>query len=131
MMKAVAAAINRPIVPAGQGFPEGSTIPGIKKMMYSWSIRGVPRMTHMTVRVSQRRGVKRLIEPKETTRPRGSAPNSVTANRARVWTNPSFRAPTTVINKIIHSSKVVYHRKAGADVSSAPVGSNMFFTSAQ
>ena len=31
-------------------------------------------MIQTTVRVSQRRGVKRLIEPKETIRPRGRAP---------------------------------------------------------
>ena len=37
-------------------------------------------MTHTTVRVSQRRGAKRLMEPKDTTRPRGAAHTSVTAN---------------------------------------------------
>ena len=84
MIKATAAAINRPAVPAGQGLPEGNTMPGMKKIMYSWSIRGVPRMTQITVRVSHRNGVKRLIDPNDTIRPKGSAPASVTAKRASV-----------------------------------------------
>ena len=104
MIKATDAAINRPAVPAGQGLPEGRTMPGMKKMMYSWSMRGVPRMTQITVRVSHRRGENRLMEPKETISPSGSAPSRVTAKSPKVWANPSFRAPTTVRNMEVNSS---------------------------
>lgn len=67
-------------------------------MMMSWSIKGVPRMIQTTVFVIKRRGVKRLMEPKETTRPNGIAPISVTANSFSVCRKPSFRAPMTVRN---------------------------------
>ena len=67
-------------------------------MMMSWSISGVPRTIHTTVRVSQRRGRNRVMEPKEMISPRGMAPRSVTPKSCRVFRKPWFSAPRTVAN---------------------------------
>ena len=74
-------------------------------MMISWSISGVPRIIQTTVLVSHRRGVNLLMEPKETTSPRGTAPISVITNSFKVCRKPSFKAPVTVKN-INHSLAV-------------------------
>ena len=55
-------------------------------------------MIHTTVRVSQRRGVKRLMEPKEMIRPRGMAPMMVMKKSCNVLRKPLLRAATTVWN---------------------------------
>ena len=49
---------------------------------------GVPRMIQIKVRVSQRRGAKRLMEPRQTTRPSGSEAASVTAKIRQVVLKP-------------------------------------------
>ena len=67
-------------------------------MVMIWSTRGVPRMIHTSVRVSQRKGVKRLMEPKEITSPRGTAPMMVMKKSCRVLRKPLLRAATTVWN---------------------------------
>ena len=103
----MAEARNRPLSPLGQGLPLSRTMPGTKKRIRSWSIRGVPRMIQTTVLVSHRRGVNRLMEPKEMIRPRGRAPIRVTANSFRVCRKPSFRAPMTVRNISMESSFLV------------------------
>ena len=61
-------------------------------------------MIHTTSRVSRRKGVKRLMEPKEMIRPRGRAPISVIANSFSVCRKPSFKAPMTVRNMSMQSS---------------------------
>ena len=104
MMNAMAEAKNRPDSPLGQGLPLSRTMPGTKKRISSCSIRGVPRIIQTTVLVSQRRGVNRLMEPKEIIRPSGSAPISVTKNNFKVCRKPSFRAPMTVKNMSMESS---------------------------
>ena len=48
------------------------------------SIRGVPRMIQIKVRVSQRSGANRHMEPKHTTSPSGSAAASVPAKMTTV-----------------------------------------------
>ena len=60
------------------------------------STSGVPRTAQMTMRVSQRRGGNRLMEPKEITSPRGKAPASVMKKSLRVRTNPVFSVAKTV-----------------------------------
>ena len=67
---------------------------------------GVPRMTPTSMRVSHLRGLKRLMEPKEMTSPRGSAPARVTKNRRSVCPKPSFsdRNTTGICSAICRSS---------------------------
>ena len=93
-------------------------------MMMIWSTSGVPRTSHtsrrhsrLTGRKADRafaagpasrsfrfryhwtgrlKGAQRLMEPKEMTSPRGSAPMSVTKNSSSVLRKPLFRAETTV-----------------------------------
>ena len=55
-------------------------------------------MTHTRKRVKSLKGVNFDIEQKAMTRPKGSAPMSVTANNFRVAIKPSFIAPMTVTN---------------------------------
>ena len=60
-------------------------------MTNNCSINGVPRTIHTTVRLSQRNGKKRLIEPNAMIRPSGNAPISVIANSFKDCTKPSFK----------------------------------------
>ena len=60
----------------------------------------MPRTIQTTVLVSHRRGGTRLMEPKEITRPRGTAPTSVTKKSWRVLMKPVFRADRTVRNSV-------------------------------
>ena len=54
--------------------------PGAYMMTKSWSISGVPRMTHTNALVSQRSGEKRDMEPSVMISPKGMASASVQKN---------------------------------------------------
>lgn len=68
----------------------------LKNLQSKKGISGVPRMTPTSMRVSHLRGLKRLMEPKEITSPRGSAPARVTKNSRSVCPKPSFSERNTM-----------------------------------
>lgn len=57
-------------------------------MIISWSIKGVPRMTQTSPRLSTRKGENLLIEPKQITRPKGIENARVSRNTFKVSQKP-------------------------------------------
>ena len=70
----------------------------------SCNISGVPRMIHTNVRTNQRRGRKRLMDPKAITNPKGSENISVNAKSLQFRKKLSVNRLTITGNTFISIS---------------------------